>query len=144
MKKIYLWSMLFAMILLASCAPAEKPSGGIEITQVMVAVGGAQGSVSQQVVSYKVTLYNTSQNEVTIRWIEPVVNDNIASRMIGDSQRVAVDKVLAPDAALVVNGQFTFNADNATKSEIDSWGPFFNRISISTEMDLRLPLQTEK
>ncbi len=46
MKRIFLWGMLFAMILLASCAPAEKPSGGIEITQVMVAVGGAQGSVS--------------------------------------------------------------------------------------------------
>jgi hypothetical protein len=144
MKKIYLWGMFFAMLLLASCAPAEKLSDGIEITQVVVAVGGAEGSASQQVVSYKVTLHNASQNQVTIRWMEPVVNDNIASRIIGGSQRVTVDKVLAPDAALVVSGQFTFDAGTATKSEIDSWGPFFNRVSLSTEMDIRLPIQTEK
>lgn len=144
MKRIFLWSTLFTMFLFASCAPAEKLSGGIEITQVVVAVGGSEGSASQQVVSYKVTLYNVSQNEVNIRWIEPVVNNNIASRMIGDSQRVMVNKALAPETSLVVSGQFTFNADNATKNEIDSLGPFFNRVTISTEMDIPLPLQTEK
>lgn len=143
MKKTLLWSMVFVVLLLASCAPAEKPSGGIEITQVELAVGGAEGNVSEQVVSYKVTFHNASQNQVTLRWMEPVVNDNISSRITGDDQRVQIDKVLAPDASLVTDGQFTFDASNVTKSEINSWGPFFNQVSISTELELPLPSQTQ-
>ncbi len=144
MKKSFLWNTVFAVLLLASCAPVEKLPAGIEITQVEVAVGGAEGSAGQQVVSYKITLHNASQNDVTIRWIEPVVNNDISSKMTGNNPRVTVDKILTPDASLVANGQFTFDAGNATKSEIASWGPFFNKISISTELELPLPPQTGK
>jgi hypothetical protein len=145
MKKSLLWSIFFVVLLLAGCAPAKKPSGGgIEITQVEVAVGKVEGSGDQQVVSYSVTLHNTTQNEVTVRWMEPVVNDNISSRISGESQRVTLDKVLAPNASLVASGQFTFDAGSATKSEISSWEPFFSQVTISTEMKLPLPSQTRK
>ena len=132
------------MLLLASCVPAEKLSSEIEITQVELAVGRAERGANRQVVSYNITLHNASQNKVTIRWMEPVVNDAIASRIIGKDQRVAINKVLAPDASLVANGQFTFDAGNATKSEINGWGPFFSQVSISTELELPLPSQTER
>jgi hypothetical protein len=144
MKKSFLWGMVFAMLLLASCAPAKKPSGGIEITGVEVAVGRAEGGGNRQVVSYNVTLHNASQNEVNIRWMEPIVNDNVSSRMTGNDQRVMIDKVLVPAASLVASGQFTFDASEATKNEITSWEPFFNQVLISTELELPLPPQTER
>ena len=143
MKKTFLWSVVFVVLLLASCTHAEKPSGGIEITQVELAVGGAEGNVSQQIVSYKVTFHNASQNQVTIRWMEPVVNDNISSRIVGEDQHVTIDKVLDPGASLVASGQFTLDAGEATKSEITSWEPFFNQVLISTELELPLPSQTQ-
>ena len=142
MKRIVLCYMVFAMLLLASCAPIEKPSGGIEIVQVDVAVGRAEGGGNQQVVSYNVTLHNATQNEVIIRWMKPVPNNTISSRIVGEDQRVMIDRVLAPDASLVASGHFTFDAGNATKSEINSWKPFFNQVSISTELELPLPSQT--
>ena len=70
--------MVFAMLLLASCAPAKKPPGGIEITQVEAAIGRVNGGGNLPVVSYNVTLRNASQTEVTVRWMEPFLNDNIS------------------------------------------------------------------
>lgn len=144
MKKIAFLGLILAVFLLASCSPRQEPSAGIQITDTTVAVGGAEGSGDQQIVTYGLTLQNTTHNEVVVRWVEPVLNDAVSGRLIADSPRISVDKVLEPQSSLVVNGQFRFDASGVTKSEIDGWQPFFEEVHISTELNLFLPAQADK
>jgi hypothetical protein len=144
MRKMIFWIVIFTTLMISSCSPAIAPSAGVQITQVTVAVGGAEGSADQQVVSYKVTMQNTTQNNVILRWIEPVLNERISGRLIDDSQRVFVDKTLKANSSLVIDGQFRFNSSSATKSEIADWEPFFKDMLVSTELELPLPSQTGK
>lgn len=141
MKKNMLWFVVISILLLSGCSSAQTQSEGIHVTQATVAVGGADGSGNQQVVSYRVTLQNTSQNFVIVHWIEPDLNGDVSARLVGDSPRMSIEKTLDANSSLVIDGQFTFNSDGATKEEIASWEPFFEDVLISTEMKLALPSQ---
>lgn len=141
MKKNILLFVVITTLLLSGCSPTQAQSNGVHVTQVTVAVGGEGGSENQQVVSYKVTLQNSSQNFVIVHWIEPVLNGDVSARLVGDSPRISIEKTLDANSSLVIDGQFTFNTDGATKDEIASWEPLFEDVLISTEMKLALPSQ---
>jgi hypothetical protein len=139
MRKKTLWIITLAIFLLAGCSPADAVSAGMQVTDLTVAVGGADDSGEQQVVSYEITLQNSSQNDVIVRWIEPVLNENISSRLAGDSPRQSIDKTLGANSSLLINGRITLNTSDVTKEEINDWKPFFKDILISTEMKLVIP-----
>jgi len=125
--------------MLTSCSSANTPPAGIQVTDLTVAISGVDGSGEQQVVSYEITLQNSSQNDVIVRWIEPVLNENISSRLAGDSPRQSIDKTLGANSSLLINGRITLNTSDVTKEEINDWKPFFKDILISTEMKLVIP-----
>lgn len=143
MKKVAIVGMLLVVFLLASCTSGPEPSAGIQITDTTVAVGGAEGSRDQQLVTYSLTLQNTTHNEVIVRWVEPILNETISGRLIGDSPRISVEKALGPQSTLAANGQFRFDASGVTKSEMAGWEPFIKGVRIATEWNLSLPAQTE-
>ena len=103
------------------------------------AVSGAEGSVDRQVVSYEVTLQNATPNEFVVRWVEPIPNEMIDARLVGESPRVLVDKKLESNGLLVINGQFMFNSSGVSKSEIGNGEPLIKDVVIATEMTLSVP-----
>ena len=141
MKKKILWFVAVSTLLLSGCSSTQTQLEGIHVSQIKVAVGGADGNGNQQAVSYKVTLQNSSQNFVIVHWIEPELNGDVSARLVGDSPRMSIEKALDANSSLVIDGQFTFNSDGATKEEIASWEPFFEDVLISTEIKLALPSQ---
>jgi hypothetical protein len=54
---------------------------------------------------------------------------------------MSIEKTLDANNSLVIDGQFTFNSDGATKEEIASWEHFFEDVLISTEIKLALHSQ---
>lgn len=141
MRKTILWIFTLIALMLSSCSPAIAPSAGIRITNVSEAVGGAEGSAGQQVVSYKVTLQNATQNDLVLRWIEPVLPEKVSARLVDDSPRVSVDKTLGANSSLIVDGQFRFDASGMTKEQIARWEPLIKGVVISTEINLSSPPQ---
>ena len=141
MRKTILWIFILIAIMTSSCSPALAPSAGIRITDVMVAIGGAEGSVDQQVISYEVTLQNATQNDVILHWLEPVLSEKISDRLVDDSLRVSVEKTLGANSSLIVAGQFRVDSSGVTKGQITSWEPFFKDMLVSIDLKLPLPPQ---
>ncbi|MGD8404370.1 MAG: hypothetical protein PVJ21_11965 [Anaerolineales bacterium] len=142
MRKRTHWILIIlAALMLSNCSPVPPPSAGIQITDVTVAVGRVEGSADQQVVSYKVTIQNNSQNDVIIHWIEPVLNEKISGRLIDGSPHTIVNKTLKANSSLKIDEQFKFDSSGITKEQITSWEPFFKEMLISTAMNLSLPSQ---
>ena len=141
MRKTILWIFILIALMTSSCSPAPAPSAGIRITDVMVAVGGAEGSVDQQVISYEVTLQNATQNDVILHWLEPVLSEKISDRLVDDSLRVSVEKTLGANSSLIVAGQFRVDSSGVTKGQITSWEPFFKDMLVSIDLKLPLPPQ---
>ena len=141
MRKTILWIFILIALMTSSCSPALAPSAGIRITDVMVAIGGAEGSVDQQVISYEVTLQNATQNDVILHWLEPVLSEKISDRLVDDSLRVSVEKTLEANSSLIVAGQFKVDSSGVTKGQITSWEPFFKDMLVSIDLKLPLPPQ---
>jgi hypothetical protein len=141
MRKTILWIFILIALMTSSCSPALAPSAGIRITDVMVAIGGAEGSVDQQVISYEVTLQNATQNDVILHWLEPVLSEKISDRLVDDSLRVSVEKTLGANSSLIVAGQFRVDSSDVTKEQITSWEPFFKDMLVSIDLKLPLPPQ---
>ena len=47
-----------------------------------VSVGAAGGNSDTQIVSYEVTVHNAGANDITLDWIEPVLQDFVSSRAL--------------------------------------------------------------
>lgn len=144
MEKKILWVIFLAIFLLAGCSPADTVPAGVHVTDLTVAIGGAEVSGDQQVVTYKVTLQNSTQNYLTVRWVEPVLNEPIAANLIGESPRITVVKTLAANNSSTFEGQFSFDSSGATKAQISSWEPFVKEVLIAAELRLSLPPQSAK
>ena len=143
MRKTIIWILVSASLMLSSCSPAPVPSAGIRITDVTVAISGAEGSANQQTVSYKLTLQNSAQNDLILHWIEPVLNEKISGRLVDDSVRLSVDKTLRANGSLIVDGQFRFDSSGVSKEQIASWEPFFKDVLVSIDLKLPLPIQAK-
>jgi hypothetical protein len=141
MRKTILWIFILIALMTSSCSPAPAPSAGIRITDVTVAVGGAEGGVDRQIISYEVTLQNATQNDVILHWLEPVLSEKISDRLVDDSLRVSVEKTLGANSSLIVAGQFKVDSSGVTKGQITSWEPFFKDMLVSIDLKLPLPPQ---
>jgi hypothetical protein len=86
-------------------------------------------------------LQNATQNDLVLRWIEPVLPEKVSARLVDDSPRVSVDKTLGANSSLIVDGQFRFDASGMTKEQIARWEPLIKGVVISTEINLSTPPQ---
>ena len=147
MKKRVMSLTIVVALFLANCSPSENTRTsasmtGIRITGMSTAIGGVKGNTNEQIFSYNLTLLNAEPVDVVVHWIEPVLVEEVSTRVLTTDRRLIVEKTLAPNTYLEISGKFTFDTEDTTKMQIMSWGPFITGITVSSEMTLSLPGQT--
>src|SRR5215212_7430826 len=123
MKKRLVSLLSVAALWFTSCSLSpqtsrDTTSTGIKITEMDTALGGSE---TEQLVSYHFVLYNGESVSIVVRWIEPVLIEQVSERALTADHRVVVEKTLAPNSSLEIRGEFTFENKGATKIEILSW-----------------------
>jgi len=120
-------------------APEQQTTPNIlRIPSSSIAIGASGDKADEQVLSFRISLYNPGQEEVYVGWVEPVLSSEVAKRLITQERQVVVDKALAPGQTLEVRGEFRFMIQGEGKSQINSWGPFISGVRVSTEQVIPL------
>jgi hypothetical protein len=144
MKKTFRLILIFTLFLLTSCAsPVQaqmsSSTNGLQITDLKISIGAAEGKTDIQKVSYEVTIHNASSGAIDLKWLEPVLEDSVSSRALDQNLQVTVDQTIAPDSELVINGMFKFNTNGLTKNDMADWH-FIYQIKLSSEQTIPVPL----
>lgn len=141
--------LVLILLHLASCAETEGTKSdafvsGLEIPEMNTSLGSDAENTDKQFFNYTITLINTNDYEVAIKWVEPVLTNEMKERVLAEDLKIPVDKAIAPGGLVKISGQFSFNAEGTTKEQILSWEPFMMGMHISSEALLSLPaVQTE-
>ena len=143
MKKTLWLSLMFCLLLLTGCSSSvfsqsQSSSSDLEITDMKVSVSAAEENENSQVVQYQISFRNTDSKAVNLKWIEPVLQDIVATKATDQNYRVTVDKTISPHSSLVVSGSFNIDTSGLTKTEMADW-QYIDQIKISSEQVLPVP-----
>ena len=143
MKKLYWLGAVFCLLAFSGCSSSaflqSKPSSGdLEVTDMQVSVGAVEGNKDIQVVHYQISFQNTDSEAINLKWIEPVLQDVVASKATDQNHQVTVDKTISPDSSLTVTGSFHIDTRGLTKSDKAGW-QYITQIKISVEQILPVP-----
>jgi predicted component of type VI protein secretion system len=143
MKK-NMWLMAaMILVLVAGCSPTDQaklstPTDGLQITDMKVSVSAEAGNVNTQVVSYEATIHNASSGVITLKSLEPVFESSVSPRVLDKNPQVVVDKTIAPDEGLVVNGSFKLDTSGLAKSDMKNWH-YIDLIKLASEETIPVP-----
>ena len=136
--------LVLILLLVASCAETADINSddfvsGLEIPEMNTSLGSDGENTDKQIFNYTITLINTNEYEVAIKWVEPVLTNEMKERVLAEDLKVPVNKAIAPGGLVIISGQFSFDAEGTTKEQILSWEPFMMGMHISSEASLPLP-----
>ncbi|MCB9113227.1 MAG: hypothetical protein H6634_18430 [Anaerolineales bacterium] len=145
MKKIFWIIVVFSSFLFIGCSPIDQaqmslPTSNLQITNMKISVGSAKKKPDAQVVSYDVTIHNSSSNAITVAWAEPVLENSVSSRVSGQSLLVTIGKTIAPNSSLVINGSFIIDTTGLTKSDMKKWR-YIDLMKLSSEETIPVPVE---
>jgi hypothetical protein len=123
----------------SSIAPAISRSGEIQIADFSSSINGVDGNPDQQVISYNMTIYNSSDNTITLLWLKPVLQDSLSGRVTDANLKTEENETIAPNSQLAVHGQIAINTSGLTKQDIAQLGSLFSGFTISTNQTIPLP-----
>ena len=123
----------------SSIAPAISRSGEIQIADFSSSINGVDGNPDQQVISYNMTIYNSSDNTITLLWLKPVLQDSLSGRVMDANLKTEENETIAPNSQLAVHGQIAINTSGLTKQDIAQLGSLFSGFTISTNQTIPLP-----
>jgi len=112
---------------------------GLEIPEMNTSLGSDGENTDKQIFNYTITLINTNEYEVAIKWVEPVLTNEMKERVLAEDLKVPVNKAIAPGGLVIISGQFSFDAEGTTKEQILSWEPILKAIHVVSEASLPLP-----
>lgn len=144
------WPWLFltvfacAMLGVGGCAVLEKDADqaskpDLQIPEMTTFIGSKQGDTDEQVVSYIIHLLNTSAGPIHVKWVEPLLSDAFAMRVLSLDHRQAVDVTLAPEEGMEISGELVFDAHGLSKDQILDLEPFMSGMNVASERVLALP-----
>ena len=141
-KNVWLMAAVI-LVLVAGCSPTDQaklstPTNGLQITDMKISVSAEAGDTNTQVVSYEATIHNSSSGVITLKSLEPVFESSVSSRVLDSNPQVMVDKTIAPDEGLVVNGSFKLDTSGLTKSDMKNWH-YIDSIKFSMEETIPVP-----
>jgi hypothetical protein len=141
MKKIVFLIMLSTLLLSAAAcsSPQAKSTEGLKITGLSTSIGSSDSGTDVQTYSYMFTLQNDGNNEFQIQWVEPVISEAFASKVLDNDLKVAVDKVVSSKQYISISGQFHIDARGLSKEDIlkiTASQPEKVQISATTVLDL--------
>jgi hypothetical protein len=139
-KKIFIYFSLIILVLAAGCFNEKAEYTGIQISSLSTSIGAEkEGPDNWQKVSYTVTLYNDTNQEIYISFIEPLLNNEIFERLVKQGTRLDINKRIEANSSLNVEGQFVFDAADLSKQEIAALKPIIKGFRLVTESVITLP-----
>ena len=117
--------LIFSAFLVAACLLSCVPSAGhegsdLEIVRVDSGIGWQDGNPDVHLVTYKATLVNHGTRNVYVRWVEPVLTDEVSATAVEENRQVTVDKTVLPGDSIVVTGQYSLKAAGESINHFES------------------------
>lgn len=125
--------LLFGVIISGCSLVGEQEQEGLEVRSLMVAFGGgANGTI----VSYNFTLWNLSEEPITVSSIEPVLSIAAMERLEGQDIRIELNQTIESEASVYIEGLFNLNTDGMSKQQIIDEDLDIQNFKITTEQVL--------
>ncbi len=137
---ILLSAALFAALTSCSSGASGDPGNIFKVVDFETAVGAATGSVaSTQVITYSLTLQNTSSRNLYVQNIDLVAAGELETRILLDSLIKGVSRNIPAGGTFQVSSQVPFDASNLTKEDIDKINPLFTQVKVTSEVTVDMP-----
>jgi|WetSurMetagenome_2_1015567.scaffolds.fasta_scaffold155294_3 hypothetical protein len=144
MPKKYPPLLIFLILILAGCSSSTTPNissmGGIWATNISTSIGSKNNDVSQQVITYQITLQNREPMAVTVHSVMLLFPKELDLRIKSD-RNVTLENTIASKGTIHINGQVEFDATGVTKEQISGWGPPIKGIFATTEQPIIIQTQ---
>lgn len=126
--------LLFGVIISGCSLASEQEQEGLEVRSLMVAFGGgADGTI----VSYNFTLWNLSEEPITVSSIEPVLSKAAMERLEGQDIRIELlNQTIESEASVYIEGLFNLNTGGMSKQQIIDEDLDIQNFKITTEQVL--------
>lgn len=125
--------LLFGVIISGCSLVVEQEQEDLEVRSLMVAFGGgANGTI----VSYNFTLWNLSEEPITVSSIEPVLSIAAMERLEGQDIRIELNQTIESEASVYIEGLFNLNTDGMSKQQIIDEDLDIQNFKITTEQVL--------
>lgn len=133
-------ALLILAIVFTGCSSPASPPAGVTAVGMVEAIGAVTPDrTDEQRLTYEITLQNNGTAPVRVEYVEPILADAIADKVLDDNLAVIVDNVIEPDGYLTIGGAFRFDASDLSKQDIDAIGHLITSIRVSTTSVLDLP-----
>lgn len=110
---------------------------GLKIGKWSTGVGSVnEANTEKTSFTYTLTLLNESESNITIKSVEPIIDESIKSKISNKDINLMINKELHPNDSIEVTGNLIIDFGDATKSEINKLYPFFHDVRINSEQDL--------
>jgi hypothetical protein len=145
-KKAFLIITAFVFLILLSLAGCSRESaqnqmkGGLGVYSWSSGLGSVNNiDLDKTKFSYSVDLTNENNKSIFIKSIQPVVSDTIKDKMLNNELMVTVNKHVASNETIQVNGEIIIDTKGLNKSDIQKLDPFITDIKVISEeiIDLR-------
>lgn len=139
-KHSLIYFTLIILVLAGGCFNDKPEKSGLQVGSLSSAIGGVENnSGSRQKVTYTVTLYNYTDEDTNISQLKPLIDSDIYERLADRDIAVNVNKKIAANSSIKIEGKFIFDADGLTKEEITAKKPIIKGFKLMTESVIYLP-----
>ncbi|MDR6726898.1 hypothetical protein J2W91_005423 [Paenibacillus amylolyticus] len=139
MKRVLLVILLicitFSIIGCLNRNKSEIIDDGIVIGQTLLSLGGENSDITE--VTYSINLQNKLGKPITIIGVEPVISKDLSDRLIDNSLRLEVNKVIESNESKDISGYFKIDTKGLSKQEIMNFDLAIRKYKIQTEQLVR-------
>jgi hypothetical protein len=121
----------FALIGCSRSVEVKNPSSPEELV-ISSITQGLGGQPENSVLKYEVTLSSKANKAYFIKSIEPILSEEIRSRLLDKQITVQVNKEIPPSSDIKIEGKFEFNTKGLNKEEITKLTPNVKAFNVET------------
>ncbi|MDK2933938.1 MAG: hypothetical protein PWP27_1748 [Clostridiales bacterium] len=139
-KKILtlLWIMVFVLILLTGCNLSDSANNsikqnGLQVSDMLTALGAVGDSLDKTKFSYTITIYNKEDEDIYISQVEPILGKDAKDRLISSDLKVDVEKTVSANESIEIKGEIILDTKEISKQQIVELEPFITGIKVLSE-----------
>jgi hypothetical protein len=140
--KTILISILFIFVIFVVCKNSKsqvEAKGGLKINGWSSALGSVnETDLDKTKFTYSINLTNENEKNISLKSIQPSVNEAIKNKIISNNPVVAVNKDIKPNETIEISGELLIDTKGLSKSDIVKLEPFITDIKVSTDETLSL------
>lgn len=130
--------MVFVLILLTGCNLSDSANNsikqnGLQVSDMLTALGAVGDSLDKTKFSYTITIYNKEDEDIYISQVEPILGKDAKDRLISSDLKVDVEKTVSANESIEIKGEIILDTKEISKQQIVELEPFITGIKVLSE-----------